>query len=87
MNTRPSLWRGVVMSGRPVAGNLGGVATWVSRGGKIWEKERANRRAPSISDSGMVMGWQASSCAEMGQGQRRAGLAARKMAHDGFFPF
>jgi hypothetical protein len=50
-------------------------------------EERADRQAPSVSDDGVVMGWQAGSHVEMGQGWRRAGPAVEKMAHDVFFHF
>jgi hypothetical protein len=40
--------------------------------------------APSVSDGGVVTGWLAGSCTEMGRGRRRAGLTMEKMAHDDF---
>jgi hypothetical protein len=59
--------RGVVMGGRPIADNLASIATLASRGGHLGE-ESTDRWAPSVSDGGVIMGWQASSHAEMGRG-------------------
>jgi hypothetical protein len=47
-------------------------------------QEGADRRAPSVSDGGTVIGWQAGSHAKMGQSQCRAGPATEKAAHDDF---
>jgi hypothetical protein len=52
--------------------------------GRIWGKTGADRRAPFVSDGSVVTGWQASSRAQMSRGQRRAGPALEKMAHNGF---
>jgi hypothetical protein len=73
-NTWASLWRGVVMGGRPVAGNLAGEDTQVRNRGNL-EEEGADSAVTS---------WQAGSRAEMGRGQRRSGPAAEKVAHDDF---
>jgi hypothetical protein len=47
-------------------------------------EERTDTRAPSVSDGGTVTGWQASSRAEMGRDQCRAGPTVEKMAHNDF---
>jgi hypothetical protein len=50
-------------------------------------EERADRWAPSVSDSGAVTRWQAGSHMEMGRGRCRAGPTAEKIAHNDFFHF
>jgi hypothetical protein len=45
-----------------------------------------DRWAPSVSDGGMVMGWQIDSRAEMGHDTIEAGRARMKMAREAF-PF
>jgi hypothetical protein len=50
-------------------------------------EERTDRHAPSISNDGAVMDWQAGSHAKMGRGQCRAGSTAEKTAHNDFFHF
>jgi hypothetical protein len=57
-NTWATLWRMVVTGGRPVAGNLASEDTRGRSRGNLVE-EGANRQAPSASDDGVVMGWQA----------------------------
>jgi hypothetical protein len=77
----PPCGAGVVTGGWPVAGNL-------ARGREEEEKlgeEGADRWVPSVSDGGAVTGWQAGSCTEMDQSQRRAGPTTEKAAHDDFF--
>jgi hypothetical protein len=84
VNTRPSLWCGVVTGGRSVADNLVGVATRREQRREDLGEEGAGRRAPSVSDGGAVTGWQTGTHAEMGRGQCRAGLAVEKASHDDF---
>jgi hypothetical protein len=71
---------GVVTSGWCSGGNCGGIASECAAGEDLGEDD-PNRWVPSVSDGGMVTGWQR---VEMGRGQCRVGPAAEKMAHDGF---
>jgi hypothetical protein len=69
----------MVTGGRPITGNLAGVATRASRGGEIWG-ERELTGGPQLSataDCNRLAGWL--TCG--------AGPAAEKMAHDDFFHF
>jgi hypothetical protein len=79
-----SLRCGVVTGCRPVSGNLTGVATRASRGGVDLREERADMRAPFVSDGSTVMGWQVSSHVKMGWGRSQVGLAAEKATHNDF---
>jgi hypothetical protein len=61
------------------------VRTHRRRGEEKLGEERADRRAPSVSDGGALTGWQAGSHTEMDRSQHRAGMATEKAAHDDFF--
>jgi hypothetical protein len=65
------------MGGRPVAGSFAGEDTLALSNGNLGE-EGADMLAPSVNDGGVVTGWQAGSCAEMGRGQRELGRPRRK---------
>jgi hypothetical protein len=77
---------GVVTGGWCSGGNCGGIVSERATVEDL-EEDDPDRWAPSVSDSGSVMGWQAGSRAEMGRGQCRAGLVAEKTTHTYFFPF
>jgi hypothetical protein len=66
---------GVVTGGWRSGGNCDGNASERAPGEDL-EEDGPDRWAPSISDSGAVMGWQGSSRAEMGRGRCKARPAA-----------
>jgi hypothetical protein len=77
---------GVVTGGWRSGGNCGGNASEHAAGEDLGE-DGPNRWDPSISNGGSVMGWQADSHVEMGQGGCSARPAVEKMADTDFFHF